>query len=73
VRIIGMPPADLHVLLLEDYFFSWVDRGVAVGATPLFTGVVEGEDLPSAVGRRFGLPPEQVEEPLALARREVAL
>lgn len=39
-----MPPADLHALLLEEYFFSWVDRGVAVGATPLFTGVVEGED-----------------------------
>ena len=36
-----MPPADLHALLLEEYFFSWVDRGVAVGATPLFTGPEE--------------------------------
>lgn len=50
-----MPPADLHALLLEEYFFSWLDRGVAVVATPLFTGVIEGEDLSSAVGRRFGL------------------
>ena len=68
-----MPPADLHALLLEDYFFSWVDRGVAVGATPLFTGVVEGEDLPSAVGRRFGLSDQEALLHLVHAREEVAL
>jgi len=68
-----MPPADLHALLLEDYFFSWVDRGVAVGATPLFTGVVEGEDLPSAVGRRFGLSDHEAILHLVHAREEVDL
>ena len=50
-----MPPADLHALLLEDYFFSWVDRGVAVGATPLFTGVAAEEDLPTTPSRQIFL------------------
>jgi len=68
-----MIPSDLHDRLLEDYFLSWVDRGVALGATPLFTGVVEGEDLPSAVGRRFGLSEHDAIIHLAHAREEVIL
>lgn len=68
-----MIPSDLHDRLLEEYFFSWVDRGVAVGATPLFTGVFEGEDLPSAVGRRFGLSEHDAILHLVHAREEVIL
>lgn len=68
-----MIPSDLHDRLLEEYFFSWIDRGVAVGATPLFTGVIEGEDLPSAVGRRFGLSENDAILHLVHARDEVIL
>ena len=68
-----MIPFDLHDRLLEEYFFSWVDRGVAVGATPLFTDVIEGEDLPSAVGRRFGLSEHDSILHLVHAREEVIL
>ena len=48
-------PEQIYDLILEDCFFSLVDRGVTAGETPLFTGNIEGEDLTSAVGRRFGL------------------
>jgi len=68
-----MIPSDLHDRLLEEYFFSWVDRGVAVGATPLFTDVIQGEDLPSAVGRRFGLSEHDAILHLVHAREEVIL
>jgi hypothetical protein len=47
-------PEQIYPLILEDYFFSLVDRGVPAGETPLFTGNIEGEDLTSAVRRRFG-------------------
>ena len=48
-------PEQIYDLILEDYFFSLVDRGVPTEETPLFTGNIEGEDLTSAVRRRFGL------------------
>ena len=47
-------PEQIYPLILEDYFFSLVDRGVPTEETPLFTGNNEGEDLRSAVRRRFG-------------------
>jgi hypothetical protein len=47
-------PEQIYPLVLEDYFFSLVDCGVPADETPLFTGNLEGEDLTSAVGRRFG-------------------
>lgn len=66
-------PEQFYPLILEDYFFSLVDRGVPAGETPLLTGNLEGEDLTSAVGRRFGLSEEEALLHLAHAREEVAL
>ena len=66
-------PEQIYSLILEDYFFSLVDRGVPAEGTPLFTGNLEGEDLTSAVGRRFGLSDQEALLHLAHAREEVAL
>ena len=66
-------PEQIYELILEDYFFSLVDRGVPAGETPLFTGNIEGEDLTSAVGRRFGLTDQEALLHLVYAREEVAL
>jgi len=66
-------PEQFYPLILEDYFFSLVDRGVPAGETPLFTGNIEGEDLTSAVGRRFGLSKQEANLHIAHAREEVAL
>jgi hypothetical protein len=66
-------PEQFYPLILEDYFFSLVDRGVPSGETPLLTGNLEGEDLTSAVGRRFGLSEQEALLHLAQAREEVAL
>jgi hypothetical protein len=67
---------DFYSLILEDYFFSPVDRGVPAGETPLFTGKLDnpsGDDLTSAVGRRFGLSEEEALLHLVHAREEVIL
>jgi len=66
-------PEQIYELILEDYFFSLVDRGVLAGETPLFTGDIEGEGLTSAVGRRFGLSEQEALLHLVHAREEVAL
>ena len=66
-------PKDLYSLILEDYFFSQVDRGVTPEKTALFTGNLEGEDLPSAVVRRFGLSEHEAILHLIHAREEVML
>ena len=66
-------PEQIYSLILEDYFFNLVDRGVPAGETPLFTGNLEGEDLTSAVGRRFGLCEQEALLHLVHAREEVAL
>ena len=69
-------PEQFYPLILEDYFFSLVDRGVPAGETPLFTGNLndpEGEDLTSAVVRRFGLSDHEAVLHLVHAREEVDL
>jgi hypothetical protein len=66
-------PEQIYPLILEDYFFSLMERGVPAGETPLFTGNIEGEDLTSAVGRRFGLSEQETILHLVHAREEVAL
>lgn len=66
-------PEQIYPLILEDYFFSLMDRGVPAGQTPLFTGNIEGEDLTSAVGRQFGLSEQETILHLLHARKEVAL
>ena len=66
-------PEQIYSLILEDYFFSLVDRGVPTEETPLFTCNIEGEDLTSAVGRRFGLSNQEALLHLVHVREEVAL
>jgi hypothetical protein len=66
-------PEQIYDLILEDYFFSLVDRGVPAGETPLFTGNLEEEDLTSAVRRLFGLSDQDALLHLVHAREEVAL
>jgi hypothetical protein len=66
-------PEQIYELILEDYFFSLVDRGISADETPLFTGNLEGEDLSSAVGRRFGLSDQEALLHLVHARGEVDL
>ena len=66
-------PEQIYDLILEDFFFSLVDRGVPNEEAPLFTGNLEGEDLKSAVGRRFGLSDQEALLHLVHAREEVAL
>ena len=66
-------PEQIYDLILEDYFFSLVDRGVPTEETPLFTGNIEGEDLTPAVGRQFGLSNQEALLHLVHAREEVAL
>jgi hypothetical protein len=64
---------QIYDLILEDYFFSLVDCGIPAAETPLFTGNIKGEDLTSAVGRRFGLSDQEALLHLVHAREEVAL
>jgi hypothetical protein len=66
-------PEQIYELILEDYFFSLVDRGVPAEETPLFTGNLKDEDLTSAVGCRFGLSDQEALLHLAHAQEEVAL
>lgn len=68
-----LTPEQIYSLILEDYFFSLVDLGVPAGETPLLIGNLEGEDLTSAVGRRFGLSDQEALVHLVHAREEVAL
>jgi hypothetical protein len=35
--------SDPHEAILEQYFFTFIDRGVAPEETPIFTGIHEGE------------------------------
>ena len=74
--MVHLEPEDFYPLILEDYFFSQVDRGTPPEETALFTGNLnnpEGEDLTSAVGRRFGLSKHEAILHLVHAREEVDL
>jgi hypothetical protein len=41
--------------------------------TPLFTGIQDGEPLPTVIAREFGLSPHEAESAIEVARKEVAL
>ena len=62
-----------HDSILERYFWDFVDRGDAPTDTPLFTGIHGGEPLPAVIAREFGLPPDEAESAIDIARKEVAL
>jgi hypothetical protein len=65
--------SDPHEAILEQYFFSFADRGVVLEATPLFTGVHYGESLSQVIATQFQLSPQEAEAAIEVARREVAL
>ena len=62
-----------HTRVLEAYFWLFVDRGDSPRATPLFTGIHEGESLSLVIAREFALPVHEAESAIEIARREVAL
>ena len=64
---------DTYTAILERYFFGHIDRQIAAGDTPLFTGNFHGEPLVAAVARDFSLSPQEAEAALEAARQEVAL
>ena len=61
--------SDPYENILEQYFFTFVDKGVIPEATPLFTGIQDGQALSHVVAHQF----QQVEAAIEAARREVAL
>ena len=64
---------DPHDSILERYFWDFVDRGDAPADTPLFTGIQDGEPLPTVIAREFGLSAHEAESAIEVARKEVAL
>jgi hypothetical protein len=64
---------DAHETVLQKYFWHFMDRGNAPQTTPLFTGIHGGEPLPGVIAREFGLPPDEAESAIDIARKEVAL
>ena len=64
---------DPHETVLQKYFWDFVDRGDATADTPLFTGIHGGEPLSAVIAREFGLPPDEAESAIEIARKEVAL
>jgi len=67
------PIADVHASILETYFFSHIDRGIAADATPLFTLIEEGQPLSNVVAARFQLSKTEAESAIEAARQEVWL
>lgn len=49
----SLEPASLMVL--QDYFITFIDRGVNADETPLFTRSYQGEPLDEVVSRRLGV------------------
>jgi hypothetical protein len=64
---------DRHETLLEQHFFELLDRGHSPEATPLFTGIHDGESLSHLIARQFQLSQREAEAAIEIARREVAL
>ena len=64
---------DIHTTLLETYFFGYIDRGIDVEETPLFTRTYEEEPLSTVIAREFQLSPQEMEAAIKAAWQEVAL
>ena len=64
---------DLHIQILDAYFWRFVHDGYLSAATPLFTGNYEGYPLSQVVANRFGLQLREAESAIDIARNEVAL
>jgi len=59
--------------ILERHFFEFIARGHPPEATPVFTGICNGESLSHLIARQFQLSQCEVEAAIEVARREVAL
>jgi hypothetical protein len=64
---------DPHITILELHFFAHVDEGAAPEATPLFTRISNGQPLIEIISQDFDLTPQEAEDALEIARREVEL
>ena len=64
---------DLHIQILDAYFWRFVDDGYLSAATPLFTGIYEGYPLSQVVANRFGLQLREAESAIDIARKEIGL
>jgi hypothetical protein len=64
---------DIHTILLETYFFGYIDRGIDVEETPLFTRAYEGEALSTVVAQEFQLSPQEAQAAIEAAWQEVVL
>jgi hypothetical protein len=64
---------DPYQTILEQHFFEFLDRGHPPEATPLFTGIHNGESLSQFIARQFQLSQCDAEVAIEVARREVAL
>ena len=64
---------DSHALVLDTYFWHFVDRGDAPEGTPLFTGIHEGDSLSLVIARQLELPLHEAESTIEIAKQEVAL
>ena len=64
---------DPHETILEHHFFEFLDRGHPPEATPLLTGIYNGESLSHLIARQFQHSQHEAEAAMEVARREVAL
>jgi hypothetical protein len=64
---------DPHSRVLDAYFWHFVDCGDAPQATPLFTGIHEGEELAAVIARQFDVALHEAKSVIEIARSEVAL
>ena len=64
---------DPHTIILESYFFDYIDRGIGADETPLFTCTLDGKPLSGVIAEKFSLPAQDAEAAIEIARQEVAL
>lgn len=65
--------SDPHIIILESYFFGYIDRGIGADETPLFTRTLDGQPLSRVIAEKLALPLHYAETAIDMARQEVAL
>jgi len=65
--------SDPHILILESYFFGYIDRGIGADATPLFTGTLHGKPLAGVIAETLQIPLDEAGAAIESARQEVWL
>ena len=64
---------DPHDTILEEHFWTHVDRGQAPESTPLFTKIHEGQPLADRIQQVFRLSAHEAQAAIKLAQKEVEL